>query len=779
MAEALDPAAYVYEGIWTDWSKGRITGVTWTLCPNKATLLTNSLALFVTLAGGQLWTIIRFGLHQRRVSQKARHDDECQAHEQVVLRNTATDLHTMRLMAQVAWLSRSKPGTRFSYPLAIACLAILHYTFFLVAGTFSNKLVNPSSNKLVDPTSAVLSRSPHCGVWSTDYLDVVNAPGFTSGTLDDLELIRNSIAKLDHNVQLSQEYAQQCYRSNATSHTPSKCDTLPKSNLWFDQRISNEPCPFGLGMCNGEQVLVFNTNAIDSHRDLGINAPKKDRLTYQRRTMCAVLNDTGRVIESNQSTSEAMAQAYYGSSLMQSTNFTYSFSNFSSLYTEFTPQSTIPYQVNTQLAYGASQATEYLDTFVPLPELSQTSADLVLFFLSFNGRYFEPIDDPWFSAHELHLVDTKLVIARKQFARDRLISTLGCRVQHQFCNPKGVCTPFLGWGQVQDVKSFTTGLTPHQAVLFDRMIRAATASSISQVVTSLATTKTPLLAIDQAATQTHVVSLKLPDNQWELELRNWHSIAMAQFQRTMVQWSTGQIAPDPETQLVRPETEPDAWFCRNLRVPSTVYQSFSILYLVLILTIGMLVILVSWNVEGFARWIQLQSSQGSASRIIWDDDHMLGSNRATNRKSWKPRPPPKDYTAPQQGGWPLKGEQLAPPQPIYNVHEITDDWTRRSRFPRFLTPGNTGAFGDDHQKLLQRPTTPRMWSQLPPEPARDSWVEMSLRGNEPESEETVQHFPAYGSKKTSIVSTAAQGRRALQLTDLRAHALARTRDPWG
>ena len=54
MTQALEPSAYIFEGIWTNHSKTGVRGLTLTLTSAHSTLLTNSLALFVTLAGGQL-----------------------------------------------------------------------------------------------------------------------------------------------------------------------------------------------------------------------------------------------------------------------------------------------------------------------------------------------------------------------------------------------------------------------------------------------------------------------------------------------------------------------------------------------------------------------------------------------------------------------------------------------------------------------------------------------------------------------------------------------------
>jgi hypothetical protein len=137
MADLLNPDVHVYQGIWTNWSRGPINGLTWTLSPTKSTLLTNTLALFVALAGGQLWNIIRFAIHQIRASYRSEEEShESRAQQQVVLRNTDTDLGTLRLMLQLAWNSRST-GKQLSFPILIATLAILHYGLFILAGTFS------------------------------------------------------------------------------------------------------------------------------------------------------------------------------------------------------------------------------------------------------------------------------------------------------------------------------------------------------------------------------------------------------------------------------------------------------------------------------------------------------------------------------------------------------------------------------------------------------------------------------------------------------------------
>ena len=53
--------------------------------------------------------------------------------------------------------------------------------------------------------------------------------------------------------------------------------------------------------------------------------------------------------------------------------------------------------------------------------------DIDILFLQSNVGYLEPVDDPWFSAHEYDDVN-------KWYTADQNPSPLGCVTQHQFCN---------------------------------------------------------------------------------------------------------------------------------------------------------------------------------------------------------------------------------------------------------------------------------------------------------------------------------------------------------
>ena len=719
MATVSISVTNVYEGIWTNWTKGKVLGLTWTLSSTHSILLTNSLALFVVLAGSQLWIIIRFAIHQLRAGNRCGEapESDYDDRQRIVLRNAATDFNTMLLMIQISWERWRRGGGRILFPLLIATLAIIHYIIFLAAGTFSNNLV--------DAGAAVLSRSQHCGVINETYASL--ASEMDTSSLETISLWLKSFNKLNQDILLSLEYARECYQDQGSGTLPSSCSTFPTPYLKYNATILDSFCPFEPKMCHKQsRTLQFDTGFIDSHLDLGINAPADERLSFRRVTTCAVLNDTGYVFDVEtpaNSTSNTLAQnttdVFYGESLIQGTNFTYSYSDSRPLYvTQFTPQGTIPYQLNTQWAtisnFSCGNPMSGCDSFAPIPEIAQNSADLVLLLLSFDGHYFNPIDDPWFSAHEVIHKDTPAAVARTQYVRDRSVSSLACTEKYQFCNTKDKsCTMLAGFGQVFNDTVFTSKLTPHQNATFDRILRAS--ESIAQITASLAHIRTPLLASDQEAIQSKVMSLYLPDDQWQLELNNWHKIMLAHFQRAIMEWGNGETVVDPSPQggqILPPTIEQDRWFCNNIMLSSSQKQSFGVLPLILIVMIGSLVIMSSWNIEALTAWIQSRSSRGLALREIWDGDDMLELRPGTFASKLR------NSTTKEQSE---AGTALA--ETIPGCHGKTKG--AGSEATSSTDVGTIIAISDQPERVhVVSPT--RLWSALPPDPpCCRSWLSTS------------------------------------------------------
>lgn len=625
MAKALDPSDYIYQGCWINWSKGSVIGSTLTLSSTNSTLLTNMLALFVTMAGGQFWTVVRFSLHQLRASSQV---SDRQANilfnkQQVVLRNTTSAFMTVQLLFTLRWASRKSTSEQPPTSIPVVVLAIFSAAFFIVAGAFSNTLINAGPQ--------VLSRSPFCGFWNQTYLNTV---GFSPNTssVEDFMLYDEALARSDHDVELSVQYAQGCYLEQSTGS--SNCDTFQSSALKY-RVLHNQTCPFAAELCRPDVgTLTLDTGLLDTHTDLGINAAKADRLLYRKASKCTVLNDTkqttGWIAQSNppdngsQPTLE-IAYAYFGPAVSEKDNQTYSISNYADFYTDFAGEWSLSYELGNDVAWAnASPPNSGESSFAPIPELEQAlvDADVFLLYLGFTGTYLQPIDDPWFSAHQPFHLNTSVPFLETTYARDRPISTMGCTEQHQFCT-LDECTPLLGFGPVQDYLEANIALSPEQNITLDRVMRAAAMASIQEIAPTLAYVSAPLLALDKRISEHHTVSLPLPNDQWKKEVEYWQSISLAQLQRTIVEYGTGQIAAQPKY-LLQPSTDAEKWICQNLMIRSTVYQSFNILALSLILVAGLSIILLSLWIEEAAAWLWRRLGRDDAAGEIWKDHDMLG-----------------------------------------------------------------------------------------------------------------------------------------------------------
>ena len=240
--------------------------------------------------------------------------------------------------------------------------------------------------------------------------------------------------------------------------------------------------------------------------------------------------------------------------------------------------------------------------FKPLPELIPSQADLTLLFLSYSGTYIAEVKDPWFSARREAWLGGDQVPSylQKRFAPDKAISTLGCTEQHNFCTSKGLCTGLGGFAQVQANSEFNASLTAHQNATFDRLLYSVGTSSMARISETLALTTTALLASNATLVGSSGATLSggLPENQWTMELRYWHSIALAHFQREIFSWATGGVAPQSQVQYLQPpSTEQDVWFCKNMVTNSTAFQSFNLVAIILIIIIGTLIIVAGFNKE--------------------------------------------------------------------------------------------------------------------------------------------------------------------------------------
>lgn len=198
---------------------------------------------------------------------------------------------------------------------------------------------------------------------------------------------------------------------------------------------------------------------------------------------------------------------------------------------------------------------------------------------------------------------------------------------------------------MQEVAEFNVVLIPNQNASFDRMLRAIAASRLWHVIQALTVTTEPLLAsnVSLPGKSSAVLAKALPDNQWELELRYWHSCCdgpAAANSTSMDYWAiccrtTGDALLTSANGVTR------YLVLQKPSCPIGHLPSFSVVAIVLIVVCVTLVTIASLFVEHLAALVR-KCLRKSAPNEHWDYDDMLDLRRYTLKARWRPPPLPKD-----------------------------------------------------------------------------------------------------------------------------------------
>ncbi|KAL9111595.1 MAG: hypothetical protein Q9227_004083 [Pyrenula ochraceoflavens] len=607
----------IHLGYWTNWSHGRVEGATLTLTHVGGALLTAFLALFVAFAGTSFWRLTAFAIHQTLSSDQPK--DGLYHQIQAVLRNSAngTSALTALIRIGVAWRSRaSRPLIRLAPLLGFAFVTVVG---FAVAGLFSSKIGSALGNE-------VLISSSSCGV-----------PFYSTSDSATLEKISTIYSPYDAKRATSfSNYAQRCY-SNATE--TEGCSPFIKRQLPSTVE-ANASCPFAPQFCRSQdQNIRLDTGFLNTHDDLGMNSPPSLRYVVRLVTQCAPLVTEGYTDSFNYSNDKTYSRYFYGRrnyNAAQSAAFnqTYEYEQrsrqqfISEAFTTGLPD----YNLGVVLAssYGGSLYRDQ-STFLPLDGLFQGDGDVALFFLSANNiLYSGQVEDPWYSAHQplgrpIHSGVTSGAV--QYYLSDEPASVLGCKMQYQVCDANsptnGNCSQF---GGVVDV-DFSQ--MPHNDKRGKVMSWALGApKSVLSVVTSLkASSLTSRFSLQESS------QIALPDNQWQLDVQNWHNIVLASLQGGVVDSATGPNDPGMLQYFwKRPGSSEEKYLCKNQKILSSEYANFSVLGLILVLALGSLIILLDYTLESIIVFIENKRGLHKYSRLEWFTNEVLETQRLAHEE---------------------------------------------------------------------------------------------------------------------------------------------------
>lgn len=321
-------------------------------------------------------------------------------------------------------------------------------------------------------------------------------------------------------------------------------------------------------------------------------------------------------------------------------------------------------------------------TFLPIPDLLAPAADIHLMFLSANDIIFtKPSYDDWYSAQ---LPTTQNLIFSTNFpgnhsfyVRDKPVRVLGCTSQYQYCKANVElntnCTPMAG---IIPVTSFAESLwqTENQKALFKW-------SSTAIMLIAMAISGPPSSLGGSSLTSRYSLSNgiqgPLPDDQWQKEVEHWFTVTLADLQRLVVEAATGPMDMAMNQFLIRPQTSEEHLLCRSQvsntflffffflgrltdfinsqKIRSLSYTSFSTLGLAVLLSIGGLIIGLSYTLEFLVDWIQKYRNLSLYKRLEWVTNETLQLQRLAHEElglgTWTRTAKENPITAP--------GEQLA------------------------------------------------------------------------------------------------------------------------
>ncbi|KAL8686954.1 MAG: hypothetical protein Q9218_006742 [Villophora microphyllina] len=588
------PDYSIYKGTWVNWSRGRIHGSTITLSYSDGALLTAFLAVFVTASGSGCWKILSYILHQVRANQKPR--DGLHHQTQVIFRNTGSAVTAALQVGQLARYWRKNTVRPLARAIPVLFLALLNVAVFGVASIFSSQVTQAAGHN-------VLIRSASCGIVNTTIASSISSSSEWRKKEKDLK-------KLEINdVSSANTYAQHCYEGKAQNLLD--CDQYARQYLnWVSKQNTTCPFPNSLDACiyGATGAYSMDSGLIDSHDDLGLNAPISQRVKYRQVTTCSPLNLTGYTKELEDTDPSDPA---YGDTILTYVlgNVTVGShqDNYTFRYNPKRPVSTTGYALSFLIAYVGSPQSYW----VPSPTLNRTDGDISLFFLASNSVLYEdPVADPFYAAtHPIQplLRDGK---NRTYYSPDANVSAMACVDQHQFCNPNNnKCTQLTGALAL----NYDNGRPLTQLGL--NGVQNATAQLIYSIVpwlTTYANVYTRGANALRASDTLHddYKQVGLPNGQWQQEAEAWFGVAMARLQQKIVQHTTGPpsiLGVENKFDVIRPQTVDEQSLCYNTIIHSKgSTTSFSVLGVAIILVIGSILIVTSLLldtvVQRFRQW---------------------------------------------------------------------------------------------------------------------------------------------------------------------------------
>ncbi|RDA88405.1 hypothetical protein CP532_5561 [Ophiocordyceps camponoti-leonardi (nom. inval.)] len=593
----------VHLGTWTDWSRGPVMGVTLTLDRKQGALLIAFTAFYVGIVASCFWRILVFFVYRLYSTPSPR--DALHHQRQALLRNSVTAPSSLYAFSQLYWTWRGT-GRSLQRTLPIIVCAFVSIALFAVASGFSSQIASGTG-------SAALLDGSHCGY--------VQGATQASGLNDLGILFPYGVRRLTE----SANYAQQCY--SARSGGLLSCGTFVQRSLPYtsDNQAS---CPFQSGICRSNTSnLILDTGYLDSHDHLGVNSSPDLRIRFRTMLHCAPLETEGYSSDIR-NPSRNYTRYFYGRRTHESSsdhdgNYTLQVRALSDQYgwyyrnadnqdASYSPSihlvllsKTLPsansvlFSRNYVAFVRDGRFSPSGSEFEPIPQLSRSDGDIMIFFLVGNGAMFmRPTPDLWYrgtaSGKNVSVDHSADNLSLETYEPEVAASPLACVQRHQFCDSSGRCGPLAGYLdalQGANVLFNSTALgqsrPDEKPDTFFGSFRRALGQTLGTIDFMVSSFQSNSLLSQQVSSSG--LRGPLPDNQWQIDVNYWWNTMLATIQASFVQQAAWTTDPELEPYVIHLNS--------SYKILTSEYTAFSVFGLCFTYILGFLIILISFGLE--------------------------------------------------------------------------------------------------------------------------------------------------------------------------------------
>lgn len=260
-------------------------------------------------------------------------------------------------------------------------------------------------------------------------------------------------------------------------------------------------------------------------------------------------------------------------------------------------------------------------SFVPIPELNRTDADVTVLLLNNRVGYTGEVKDEWFRASAQISGIARLPQA---WVSVRTLSGVACTEQIQFCNGDR-CSRIGSFYDFSPMDPPDLGFNPAQKATFELLFSIAINSRFDVIIQFI---KDELLLAKQLVYGTFGISSVVEPNHWQTEMENLHNISLASMQANAVAHAAPgnpQIKPGFNLDhFIVPETDVEIKkLCYNQRIRSLNHSSFSVLGLALIVAFSSIIVVTNLSLPSLVHLVRSRNGTVLANHHEWDQDDVL------------------------------------------------------------------------------------------------------------------------------------------------------------